>query len=285
MSVVDAHFHIWNPTTRDHGWLAGVPVLDRRFSLVDYTAIARSNGVDQAVLVQVLNDLDETYEFLINAAAHPVIGGVVGWIDLETPDVTDVIAALREAPGGEYLVGIRHLVQAEADPAYLERSTVLRGLAAVADAGLVFDLLVSETQLASALRAVRKVESLSVVLDHGAKPRIVDGPREPWTSPLAELAATQRAQCKVSGFVTEAGPGWTAAAIRPFLDCLLEAFGPERLLFGSDWPVCTLVATFEEVLGLVSEWLAELSAVERSAVMGRNAQRIYGLPGRETLTG
>jgi L-fuconolactonase len=188
-----------------------------------------------------------------------------------------VLAQLREVKGGEYLVGVRHLVESEGDPGYLDRPAVLEGLRAVADAGLVFDMLVRADQLEAVVRAVRAVENLSVVLDHGGKPVIAGGPGEPWSSHVAELAATSRVDCKLSGLVTEAGPGWTRDAIRPFVDRLLEAFGADRLIFGSDWPVCLAMASFEEVLGLATSSVAHLTLNEQLAVSGTNAQRVYGL--------
>jgi L-fuconolactonase len=277
MAVVDSHFHVWDPAMRDHAWLAAAPRLNQRFSIEQFEALAHASGADAAVLVQVLNDLDETYEFLALAADNPTVAGVVGWVDLEAPDVADVVAALREARGGEYLVGVRHVVQAEPDARYLERPAVLRGLRAIADASLVFDLLVDEAQLPAAVNAVREVENLAAVLDHGGKPRIAGRPKEPWSSLVAQLAATGRVHCKISGLVNEAGPEWTNAAIGPFVDRLLSVFGVERVLFGSDWPVCTLVATYPEVLDLVRSRIAGLSRAEQAAVMGANARKAYGL--------
>lgn len=275
--TVDAHFHIWDPATRDHAWLSGDPVLDRHFGIDGFTGIARANGIAQAVLVQVLNDLDETREFLALAAAHEIVAGVVGWVDLEAPDVADVLARLREAPGGARLVGVRHLVQSEPDPGYLERSSVQRGLRATAAAGLTFDLLVRPEQLPGAIRAVRALGGLTVVLDHGAKPPLAGGQVEPWSSLVAELAGLDHVVCKLSGLVTEAGAGWTSELLRPYVDRLLECFGPARLLFGSDWPVSTAVARYDEIVGLVDGALAVLAEEERDAIMAGTARRVYGL--------
>jgi L-fuconolactonase len=275
--TVDGHFHVWDPTKRDHAWLTAVPELDRRFSIEEFCELAETNGVGRAVLVQVLNDLEETYEFLALAADRPIVAGVVGWVDLAAPDVAEVLDRLRHAPGGERLVGIRHLVQGEPDPSYLERQAVLEGLRAVAEAGLVFDLLVLPAQLEAAVRAVRATDGLVAVLDHGGKPTIAAGVGEPWASLVADLAGTGRVACKISGLVTEAGPGWTQEAIGPFVDHLLESFGPERLVFGSDWPVCTVVADYGEVVELAGALLAQLTPSERLEVLGGNAQRLYGL--------
>jgi L-fuconolactonase len=276
--TVDAHFHVWDPQARKHAWLSGEDALRRPFSIARFTELAAHNGVEQAVLVQVLNDLDETYEFLAVASRNPIVAGVIGWVDLEAPDLPDVIEALREAVGGERLVGIRHLVEAEPDPAYLERPTVVRGLHSVADAGLVFDLLVRPLQLPSALQAIRSVENLLAVLDHGGKPTIAH-PGRAWSKLVAGLAKTKRVACKFSGLVSEAGPAWTEAAIRPVVDELLEVFGADQLMFGSDWPVCTLVAAYPDVCNLLTSCIHELSTGEQDAIRRGTATAVYGLTG------
>jgi L-fuconolactonase len=279
MSIIDTHFHIWDPTTRDHSWLAAVPWLSqtRHYSICEYAEVAGRNRVRGGVLVQVLNDLDETREFLALAAAQPSVLGVVGWVDLEAIDVADTIAMLREGPGGDLLVGIRHLVQGEPDPAYMERPTVLNGLRAVADAGLVFDLLVSERQIRSALNGINQVEGLRVVLDHAGKPRVDAGPTEPWTTLMREFASRGHVTCKLSGLVTEAGTSWSPGRLAPFVTCALSAFGPEQVMFGSDWPVFNGLATYQDVLQIVTSAIADMNRSERQAVMAGTAVRTYGL--------
>jgi L-fuconolactonase len=275
--TVDAHVHIWDRATRDHSWLDSQPQLAHRYSIEQYAELASACGVEQAVLVQVLADVDETREFLAIAAEHSLIAGVVGWVDLEAPDVAEELVRLREGPGGDLLVGVRHLVEGESDPAFLERPAVLRGLEAVAEAGLVYDLLVAHHQLPAALAAVRHVDTLQAVLDHAAKPVIAAGPSEPWMGLVAALGATGRVACKVSGLVSEAGPRWSAEMIQPFVDHLVEVFGPERLLFGSDWPVCNKVADLDDVVALANALVAGLTPDEQLAVLGGNAIRAYGL--------
>jgi L-fuconolactonase len=188
------------------------------------------------------------------------------------------VAALRSGPGGHLLVGIRHLVHDEADPGWLSRPEVKRGLRAVADAGLVYDLLVRSRELPSALAAVDAVDGGRFVLDHGAKPEIATGGAQPWSDLVADLARRPNVVCKLSGLVTEAGPAWTLEQIAPYVDHLLDTFGPDRLLFGSDWPVCTVRAGYADVVELARSLLAErLSADERAKVMWANAQETYGL--------
>jgi L-fuconolactonase len=189
-------------------------------------------------------------------------------------------------PGGGRLVGIRHLVQDEPDPCWLDRCDVRRGLHAVGAAGLPFDLLVRPAQLAAAVRVASDLADVRFVLDHGAKPDIASGCIEPWSSLVAELARRPNVTCKLSGLVTEAAPGWTAAQITPYADRLVECFGPGRLMFGSDWPVCTLAASYREVLALARDMLgSHLSRAELDAVFAGNARTVYGLPTRGTAPG
>jgi L-fuconolactonase len=205
---------------------------------------------------------------------------VVGWTDLTSPAVGDEIARLRGLPGGNRLAGIRHLVQDEPDPDWLRRPEVRRGIRAVGAAGLVYDLLVRPHQLPAALAVTGELADVTFALDHGAKPPIASGALEPWASQIGELAARPNVSCKVSGLVTEAGPGWRAAQMLPYLDHLVEAFGPGRLMFGSDWPVCTLAASYAEVVALARDALAvRLGQAELDAVFRANAINVYRLEG------
>lgn len=276
--IVDAHHHVWDPALRRHAWLDGYPALARRFWLDDFSATSAGLGVTASVLVQVLASSVETEEFLALAAGPGQVAGVVGWVDLAGPDVAGEIGRLRGLPGGDRLCGIRHLVQDEADPDWLGRADVRRGLAAVGEAGLAYDLLVRPPQMPAALRAVSALPGVRFVLDHGAKPDIAGGGWEPWAGLVAELAARPNVACKFSGLVTEAGAGWDAARIAPYAAWLLDQFGPDGLMFGSDWPVCTLAASYGEVLDLARDLLApRLSAAELDAVLGGNATREYRL--------
>ncbi len=229
--------------------------------------------------MQTISDLAETVDFLAMADANrDLILGVVGWLDLTAPDVASTIAALRAEPGGDRLVGIRHQAQDEEDPAWLARPDVLRGLAAIADAGLGYDLLVLPHQLESAITAVTEVPQGRYVLDHAAKPPIATGEREPWAGLLRELATRPNVACKLSGLVTEANwTQWTVDDIRPYADIVLDAFGPARVLFGSDWPVCELAAGYPAVTDLARELCAGLSEADQAAVFADNARRWYRL--------
>jgi L-fuconolactonase len=283
--VIDAHHHVWDEPGLDrYPWMAGEALapLRRSFAFAQLQPLMAAAGIDAAVTVQARTDLEETHELLALAAAEPAIAGVVGWVDLTATDVADALAALASGPAGAALVGVRHQVHDEPDPDWLARRDVLRGLEAVAAAGLAYDLLVRERELPAALLAVQRLPQLSFVVDHLAKPRVREGVTEPWAARLALLARHQNVSCKVSGLVTEADwDGWSAAQLTPYVRQAVEAFGPERLLFGSDWPVCLLAASYAEVVGAAAEALegAGLDAGEREAVFGANALRTYGLPG------
>ncbi|MEV8393093.1 MULTISPECIES: amidohydrolase family protein [unclassified Streptomyces] len=278
--MIDAHHHIWDLSVRDQDWITGPAMapLRRNFTLADLAAETRTAQVSATVLVQTIEVPEETPEFLAAADGSDLVAGVVGWTDLTAPGVADTLAALRELPGGDRLVGIRHQVQGEPDPEWLLRPDVRRGLAAVAAAGLVYDLVILEHQLPAAVKAAELLPGLTFVLDHLGKPLIAGGTTEPWAGLVGELAARPNTVCKLSGMVTEAAwDSWTAEGLRPYADTVLDAFGPERLMFGSDWPVCRLAATYGEVLDAARTVTDGLSEDERDAVFRETARRVYAL--------
>ncbi|MEU3410731.1 amidohydrolase family protein [Streptomyces sp. NPDC006658] len=278
--TVDAHHHVWDLTVRDQDWLhgPGLAPLRRDFLLTDLEPEARAAGIGATVLVQTVTVPEETPELLALAAGHDLVAGVVGWTDLTRPDIADELARLRALPGGALLKGIRHQVQSEPDPEWLLRPDVLRGLAAVADAGLVHDLVVLPHQLPACARAAALLPGLTFVLDHLGKPPVATGAREPWATRLRALAALPNTVAKLSGLVTEAAPGArTADALRPYADIALDAFGPGRLMYGSDWPVCTRAASYAEVLHTARELTARLAEAERTALFEATAARVYAL--------
>lgn len=278
--TVDAHHHVWDLSVRDQNWINGPELqpLRRNFTLADLEPEARAAGVDRTLLVQTITVPEETPEFLALAAGHDLVAGVVGWTDLTRPDIAEELARLRELPGGHFLKGIRHQVQAEPDPQWLLRADVQRGLAAVAAAGLVYDLVVLPHQLPACAEAAASLPQLTFVLDHLGKPPIASGEHEPWSVALRTLAALPNTVAKLSGLVTEADPvSWTPADLRPYTDTALETFGPDRLMFGSDWPVCTLVAGYADIHALGRELTADLSEAETKALFEGTAVRVYGL--------
>ncbi|MEU6468392.1 amidohydrolase family protein [Streptomyces massasporeus] len=277
MTVVDAHHHVWDLSVRDQGWITGPELapLRRDFTMKDLASEARAAGVARTVLVQTVTVPEETPEFLALAAEHDLIAGVVGWSDLTRPGIADELARLRALPGGPYLKGIRHQVQGEPDPEWLLRPDVQRGLAAVADAGLVYDLVVLPHQLPACVRAATALPGLTFVLDHLGKPPIASGALEPWATGLRALAALPNTVAKLSGLLTEADPAsWTVEDLRPYAEVALEAFGPGRLMYGSDWPVSTLGAAYGDTLDLTRRLT---DPHDHPQILETTATRVYGL--------
>ncbi|MEU8934110.1 amidohydrolase family protein [Streptomyces sp. NPDC048409] len=275
--TVDAHHHVWDLSVRDQDWITGpgLRALRRNFGVEDLRPEARAAGVTRTVLVQTVTVPEETPEFLALADADDLVAGVVGWTDLTDPAVAGELARLRELPGGAHLKGIRHQVQAEPDPQWLLRPDVHRGLAAVAEAGLVYDLVVRAHQLPAAVKAAEAHPGLTFVLDHLGKPPIASGALDPWAGAVRALAALPNTVCKLSGMVTEADPAsWTVQDLRPFAETVLDAFGPDRLMFGSDWPVCLLGGTYAEVFDAAGQLIGP---GERAQVFETTATRVYGL--------
>ncbi|MGZ4396257.1 MAG: amidohydrolase family protein, partial [Gaiellaceae bacterium] len=244
--------------------------LSRPYGLDELRPSLAAHGVDGVVLVQTHSSLEETRRFLALAEADELVAGVVGWADLTAPDLATLLAELGESP---YLVGVRHHVHDEPDPAWLLRDDVLRGLAAVRDAGLVYDLLVRPRELPAALEVAHRLPKLRLVIDHAAKPPVATGELEPWRTLVAPFAALEQVSCKVSGLVTEADwERWEPDDLVPYVTHLVEWFGTERLLFGSDWPVCLLAASYDEVYAAYEHALGDL------APLGKTAARVYRPP-------
>ncbi|MDQ1563780.1 MAG: L-fuconolactonase [Actinomycetota bacterium] len=278
MVRIDAHHHVWDLDVRDQPWTAGLPALRRSFDIDDLAPDLAAADIDATVVVQTITTPDETPELLAMAAASPLIAGVVGWVDLEARDIAHQIAALRELPGGGGLVGIRHQVQGEPDPDWLTRPSVLRGLSAVATAGLSYDLLVTPGQLPAAIGAARRVPGLRFILDHAGKPRIARGELEQWSALIASLAALPNVAAKLSGLATEASAPWSVSQLQPYVDVLLTSFGASRIMFGSDWPVSLLAAPYSETVAAAEHLLRGASNSDREAVFGATALEWYQLP-------
>jgi len=277
---IDAHHHFWDPARYSYPWMAGdaMAPVRRAFTPDDLRGTLGEERIDGTVLVQTLSSLEETREFLDLAAATGFVHGVVGWVDLTSPSVADDLDALLDDPAGRWLVGIRHQVHDEPDPDWLARADVRRGLAAVQDRGLAYDLLVRARELPAAVDAVRAFPGLRFVLDHIAKPRIADGRDDPWSQRMPALAAQPNVAVKLSGMVTEADwATWTPRDLRPFVGNVVEWFGAGRLMFGSDWPVCLLAGSYQAVLGGLLDALPALSPAELDQVLGMNALRTYQL--------
>jgi L-fuconolactonase len=232
-------------------------------------------GFDGCVAVQARQSLEETRWLLALAGTHPFIVGVVGWVDLQADDVR---AQLDEFARDPKLVGIRHIVQSEPDDRFLLRPAFARGIAALAEYGLAYDILIYSRHLPVATEFVSRFERQRFVLDHLAKPAIRAGEMRRWERDVRALAARPNVWAKLSGLVTEADWGrWTPAEIRPYLDVAFDCFGPERLMIGSDWPVCTVAADYSRTMEVIIDYVSERPAAERAAVLGGNAQRFWNL--------
>jgi len=277
MSVIDAHHHVWDLAVREQPWLdhEELAPIRRTFTLDDLRPAAVAAGVTGTVLVQTVTVAAETPELLLLADTDPLVAGVVGWTDLTAPNAYAEIASLQARRGGRYLTGIRHQVQSEPDKDWLRGADVVAGLRAVAAAGLAYDLVVLPHQIPAATYAARAVPDLVFVLDHAGKPAIGGGGLGSWRADIAEFAAQPNTVCKLSGLVTEAPLGAVPAAFAEVAHVVLEAFGPDRVMFGSDWPVCLLASDYAGVLTLARLLVAGLSAAERNAVFCGTAARVY----------
>jgi L-fuconolactonase len=289
--VVDSHHHVWDLTVRDQPFLrqAGYPELMRAFDVDDLLPLAIAAGVSQTVVVQTVNEPTETPELMTLAAAGGIVAGAVGWVDMADPAVADTLAALQARPDGTRLRGIRHPLMVEDDPGWLQRPAVLHGLAALAAAGLCFDLVLWPAQLPAALTAARAVPGLTFVLDHLGNPSVEPRPSEQWVRAVTALAGAPNTVCKLSGVLGEpppdsqgpgpaaAGPGPCVAHLVPYYDTVLAAFGPERLMFGSDWPVCTVASPYPAVVAAARGLTATLSPGEQEQIFAGTARRAYRL--------
>jgi L-fuconolactonase len=281
---IDAHHHVWDLTRRPQPWLdePGLDDLRRSFSVADLVADAAGglcgHKLEATVLVQCLPLVAETEDLLRLAEQDQLVAGVVGWVDLTEPHVGSELDRLRTLPGGQLLVGVRHLVQAEPDPRWLLRLDVRRGLDEVSERGLCYDLLVLPHQLAAAAALAERAPHLRLVLDHAAKPPLRSADLREWAKGIRSLSAAPQVVCKFSGLVTEADrESWSTKDLQPVAKEILDDFGPERLMFGSDWPVCRVAGGWAAWAFAAEELLAPLSPAELDEVLSGTARRTYAL--------
>jgi L-fuconolactonase len=276
MLRLDAHHHFWQYSPAQYRWInERMADLKRDFLPPDLKLLLDGQGLDGSIAVQARQDVEETHWLLDLAEKHEAIRGVVGWVPLCASDVGEHLAALS---GRKKLVGVRHVVQDERDDEFMMRADFRKGIGALAAYGLVYDLLLYPRHLRVAADLVRDFPGQIFVLDHIAKPPIAFGKREPWATHLRALAAFPNVFCKLSGMVTEARwKRWQRADFEPYLDTVCEAFGAARLMIGSDWPVCTLSASYEETLGIVLDYVGKFSAGERDGILGNNCASAYGI--------
>ncbi|WNM33414.1 amidohydrolase family protein [Streptomyces sp. Li-HN-5-11] len=284
-ALVDAHHHLWDLARRPQPWLddPAVASIRRTFTPDDLRSTAThpiaGRRLTSTVVVQCVADVPETEDLLALAEQEPLIGAVVGWADLTSPAIGDVLDRLLAGPGGTYLRSLRHLVQGETDPGWLQRPDVESGLAAVRERGLCYDVLIRSHQLDQAIRLAERFPDLPQVLNHAGKPSIARGELADWERQVRLLARHPQVVCKVSGLITEADHGtWTTADIRPVWDVLLSSFGPGRLMFGSDWPVANLAGGWNRWAATVAELLTDCAESDIQALLAGTATAFYGLP-------
>lgn len=273
---IDSHHHFWNYEPVEYGWIDDSMKAIRRDFLPEHLCAEIANvGVDGVVSVQARQNLVETQWLLDFAAKHDFIKGVVGWVELVSPQVGTELERFAANPK---LKSVRHVVQGEPDDNFILRADFNRGIRELKKFSLVYDILILERHLPPTIQFVDAHPNQVFVLDHIAKPQIHAGVFEPWHKNICELAKRPNVFCKVSGMVTEADfQTWTEAQLRPYFDTVLEAFGPRRLMFGSDWPVCLVACGYARWHKLVSDWVAKLSADEQARVLGGTAVEAYKL--------
>lgn len=274
--IIDAHHHLWRYTAAEYGWIdESMAGLQRDFLAKDLEDEVRAAGVDATIVVQARQTVEETQWLLQIADRHPIIAGVVGWVPLTDPSVATALETFAANPK---LRGVRHILQGEPDE-YMLTAEFARGIALLPKFGLVYDLLIHERQLPSAIQLVDQHPGQVFILDHIAKPLIRAGELEPWGSLITQLAKRPNVYCKISAMVTEDNwQTWSETTLQPYIDVVLEAFGPRRLMYGSDWPVCLVAAAYSKWIATVRSAIAGLSADEQSWVMGRAARQAYNLP-------
>lgn len=272
---IDAHQHFWKYDPVRDAWIdTTMGALRRDFLPDDAAPLLRAAGIDGVVAVQADQSEAETDFLLALAEGHPFIKGVVGWVDLRATDLVERLVRWQQSPR---LKGFRHIAQAEADD-FLAGDDIARGVAILGEHDYSYDILVYAPQLPAAVQLVARTPGVRFILDHCAKPSIATGEIRQWRAQMQRLGGHEHLWCKLSGLVTEAHwQRWTEADLTPYLDVALELFGPRRLLFGSDWPVCLLAAEYGRVLEVVERWAMRLSAEERGAIFGGNARVAYRL--------
>jgi L-fuconolactonase len=278
---IDAHQHFWVYRPDEYPWITDRLAALRRDFLPEHLAPLRTAAaIDGSIAVQARQSLEESRWLLGLAERHPSVLGVVGWVDLCSDAVDE---PLRELSGHPKFVGVRHVVQDEPDDRFLLRPDFLRGVGRLRAFGLTYDLLIYPRQLPAALPFVRHFPDQPIVLDHLAKPAVTGGGLSPWREQVRELARAPNVCCKLSGLVTEADwLRWRAEDFRPYLDVALEAFGEDRLMFGSDWPVCLLAAGYEQVSEIIARFTEGLGETARQKIFGDSAARFYGIGGTRT---
>lgn len=278
---IDAHHHLWRYTAEEYGWIDDTMSLLRRdYTPADLSDAIAATGIDGTIAVEARQELSETLDLIALAEKYPFIEGVVGWAPIASEEFPACLESLREYPK---LKGLRHVIQSEPDDDFILGKDFNRGVSAILSSGLVYEILIYERHLPQTIKFVDVHPDQVFVLDHIAKPRIREQVLSPWRERIYDLAKRENVFCKVSGMVTEADwESWTEADLLPYLDTVFEAFGPSRLMMGSDWPVCLLATGYQDWFRLLDNYAAKLSEQEREQFCGGTAIRVYGLDKNET---
>ena len=273
---LDAHQHFWMYSPTDYGWSSDkMAALRRDFLPHDLEPLLAAEKFDGSIAVQARQTLEETRWLLELASQNDIVKGVVGWVDLRSPDLP---AQLDQFARNPKLVGVRHVVQDEPNDDFMLRSDFRRGIARLRDYDLAYDILIYPRQLRAAVKLAGEFPEQRFVLDHIAKPQIAEGRMDTWDEGIRELAKADNVWCKLSGMVTEARwHEWKPEDFRPYLDIVMNAFGPARLMIGSDWPVCTASAPYSRTIGMVREYIAQLTPHEQQQILGQNCANFYRL--------
>lgn len=273
---IDSHQHFWRYSAEQYPWIQPAWPIQRDFLPPDLSPLLHQAGLEGCIAVQARQSLEESRWLLELADQSPIIKGVVGWVDLRSAEIDQQLQQLAPHPK---FVGVRHVVQDEPDDHFMLSEAFQRGIAALKPFGLTYDILIYPRQLPAAINLVEKFPNQPFVLDHIAKPSIKEGRLEPWREQVRVLASFPNCCCKVSGMVTEADwVRWTPADFKPYLDVVAEAFGIDRLMYGSDWPVCLLAGSYERVHGLAAEFAKQFSPADQAKFFGGNAAKFYAAP-------
>jgi len=274
--IIDSHQHFWHYEPAKHAWIDdAMAVIRKDFEPSDLATVYKEHVVDGCVAVQADQTIAETDFLLKLSDEHDFIKGVVGWIDLRGANLQNQLEAYQSK---QKLKGFRHVVQGEADPNFLLRPNFLSGISLLEKYNYTYDILIFPHQLGATLEFVKRFPNQKFIIDHIAKPYIKDGFFDGWAVLMREIGKQKNVFCKVSGMITEADYNlWTPEQIEPYMQLVLEAFGPERLVFGSDWPVCLVAGNYQQVKSLVTDFISKLSESEQKQIMGMNAINFYNL--------
>lgn len=284
IELIDTHHHLWDTSKTHYPWMTKeLDAIRRRFDTDDLEAVTGPAGVSGTILVQTHSSFEESKEFLATADGNDLILGVVAWVDLTSPDVSEHIETLKAGKGGSYLVGVRHQVHDEEDENWLLRDDVSRGLSALHAHALTYDLLLRPRELPAAIQAVNALPEMHWVLDHIAKPEIAAGGWEPWATLMKELVeASPTCWVKLSGMATEANwSDWSTDDLRPYAHHVIETFGPNRCMLGTDWPVCLLAGSYQRIMDTALDLIAHLSSDQQTAIRSKSARAAYRLNANE----